>query len=558
MKKILVIEDEALIRENMEDTLRFSGYEVVSASDGIEGVAAITSHIPDLIVCDIMLPGMNGYDILHTVRSQSDTENIPFIFVSALSSRSDLRTGMELGADDYISKPFEAKELLQAVETRLKRAQLAGNTAKMNGVLGLPGIASFTKMYHEFYKRDGEGMAVVMFIARELYQVRMALGVKAYKKIMKMLVERIENVCGETANLFYLEAGDFAVLLPKTNSGTEVLSTAEEWMNKIREPIEYSNHQINFSLNTGVAQYPSATTGPEEILECAGIALRQSLIRGKNSTILFEQTLPNEVIDGFRLAMQIPGALDQGQFRVHYQPQFNLRTGALYGMEALIRWQHPELGLLTPYHFLPQAEEIGIINKMGDWVLAESCRQLKAWQQYGPDLVLSVNVSPIQLVGSGFDERTLAIIDDYGLLTSNVHLEVTENRLVDFYKGDENFARVNINNLVKAGIQFAIDDFGTGYSSLSRLRDLPFTILKIDQAFICNVHQVLGDQQIVKRIIDLASDFDMDVVTEGIEIKDHQIVVRDAGSHYGQGYYYSRPISAEDFEIKIAEWSKSP
>jgi EAL domain-containing protein (putative c-di-GMP-specific phosphodiesterase class I)/CheY-like chemotaxis protein len=554
MSKILVIEDETLIRENMEDILRFSGYEVVSAGDGVEGVAAVMSNLPDLIICDIMLPGMNGFDLLHAVRTNSETKNIPFIFVSALSSRSDLRTGMELGADDYISKPFEANELIQAVETRLKRAKDQEETNTVAGVLGLPGMSSFRELNHEFYRRDGEGMAAILFIIRELYQVRAALGIHAYNKIIKILKERIENVCGEKVNLFYLEAGDFALLLPETNSTSDLLTLVKDWMNRIREPIDYDGHQIHFSLNTGVSQFPNAATGPEDLLECAAIALRQSFITGKNSTIIFEQTLPAEVTDGFRLAMQIPGALDRHEFRVYYQPQFNLKTGKLYGMEALIRWQHPELGLLSPFNFLPQAEEIEIINKMGEWVLEDSCHHLKAWQQYNPDLILSVNVSPMQLDESGFDKRVLGIIENAGLSTNSVHLEVTENLLMDIHKGDEEFARDNMDNLVKAGIEFAIDDFGTGYSSLSRLRDLPFTILKIDQAFVRNVHQVEGDHQIVKRIIDLSNDFNMKVITEGIEIEAHETIMRDAGSHYAQGYYYSKPVSAEDFESNITKW----
>lgn len=253
----------------------------------------------------------------------------------------------------------------------------------------------------------------------------------------------------------------------------------------------------------------------------------------------------------------LENALRQGinkqQFYLEYQPKINMTTNELIGMETLVRWKHPELGIIPPGKFIPLAEETGLIIPLGEWILKESCRQAVVWQDKDyPSLNLSVNVSVRQLEDLNFVDKVKTILHETGLDPRRLEFEITESVLADIKS-----TIFILKEIRKLGISISVDDFGTGYSSLSYIKELPIDILKIDQSFVKDIHMNKESKEITKAIINLANSIGLDVIAEGIELKEHVDELNEYGNILGQGYYYSKPLNVDAFEDYIITMSHS-
>ncbi len=392
MNKILVIEDEQLVRENILELLDAEGFDTINASNGTSGVELAKKQKPDLIICDVMMPDLDGYGVLNILRQNLETATIPFIFLTAKADKSDFRQGMNLGADDYLTKPYQPDELLGIILTRLKKKQA---------------------------------------IALE------------YKRPVK-------------------------------------------------------SHLPN---NSNQAKLESS----------------------------------------LRLA------LERQEFEIYYQPQVSLQTGKIIGAEALLRWNHPEQGLISPVEFIPIAERTNLIIPIGEWVLRTACEQIKKWQKLFPNFFnfkIAVNVSAVQFNQKNF---TAIIVDT--LSTTNIdatclELELTETTIMKNVKS----AIKIMNNFKLLGIGISIDDFGIGYSSLSYVQEFNFDTLKIDRAFVKDVTSNPKTAALTQALIGMARSLNLNVIAEGVETEEELKFLLEQGCDAMQGYLFSRPIPARDFE----------
>jgi len=393
MKKILVIEDDRVIRENILKLLKAEGFDVTGAENGAQGLNAAVSNLPDVILCDVMMPQLDGYGVLVALRSHPVTATVPFVFLTGKADRSQVRQGMELGADDYLTKPFTKAELVGAISSRLKK-QAA--------------------------------------LAEQQYNLR--------------------------------------------SPSSESLQDADKL------------EQLKTSL-------------------CA--------------------------------------ALEREEFQVYYQPQVNVQTGKIMSAEALVRWLHPEKGLISPAEFIPAAEETGFIVQLGEWVLQTACKQMQVWQNAGFSLQqVAVNLSPRQFHQPNLSSRVAQILAEIGLSPSSLELELTESLMVE----DAESAIATLQQLKNLGVSISIDDFGTGYSSLSYLTQYPFDTLKIDRCFISNITDGCTNAAIVKAIIEMAHSLCLEVIAEGVETEAEKDFLWRYECDTMQGYLFSRPVPAADFE----------
>jgi EAL domain-containing protein (putative c-di-GMP-specific phosphodiesterase class I) len=272
---------------------------------------------------------------------------------------------------------------------------------------------------------------------------------------------------------------------------------------------------------------------------------------GGNGQRFYTSTMNEQAVERLLLENQLARAVNGGQLVLHYQPQVSLTDGHLVGLEALVRWQHPELGLVSPGVFIPLAEETGLIEEIGDWVLEEACRQLAEWREaHLPVVMMAVNISAPQFTRQPICQRVSELLAKYQLPSSLLELELTERVVMH----DPAHVREVMNNLAALGVQLSMDDFGTGYSSLSYLQKFPLDKLKIDMSFVRNIASSKDDLAIAKAIIQLGHSLDLTVIAEGVETIEQKLLLKQAGCQEGQGYYFAKPLPAE----KVAELLKQP
>jgi diguanylate cyclase (GGDEF)-like protein len=562
MKTILVIEDEEFVRENILELLDAEGFEAFGAENGKIGFELAKVKVPDLILCDVMMPGLDGYGVLTALRQDSVLASIPFIFLTAKASKSDLRQGMELGADDYLTKPFTRAELLGAIGTRLKKqaavedryyAELQQTKAKLNYLIhndsltNLPNRFSLREQFKQIKKTDSspEQLVTVLSVGLDRFnQINTHLGNSIGDLLLKTVAERLSVCVGNQGIVARLNDDQFAVILATIKHRNEASQIAQDILTRLSETFELGGQEIFVTASLGIALCPRDGTEIEQLLNHAHIAMMKAKQQGGDHYEFYAAAYNIGSSDRLALQTSLRYALEREELEVYYQPQVNLKTGEIFGAEALVRWQHPERGLVLPSKFIPIAEETGLIVPIGEWVLYTACKQVKVWQNSGfPSLQIAVNLSSRQFGQLDLRHRLVQIIINTGIEPKYIELELTESMLVQ----NTEVAIRRLNALKALGVKIAIDDFGTGYSSLSYLQQFPFDVLKIDRCFIRNITENTSNAAITEAIIAMAKNLNLKLIAEGVETEDELSFVCQHQCDGMQGYLFSRPVPVQEF-----------
>jgi diguanylate cyclase (GGDEF)-like protein len=580
MKKILVIEDEDFVRENILELLDVEGFEAIGAENGQVGVNLAKGIIPDLILCDVMMPGLDGYGVLRAIRQDALTASIPFIFLTAKAAKADFRQGMELGADDYITKPFTRAELLGAITSRLKKqatletlynSELQQAKAEINYLIHhdslthLPNQLSLREQFKQVQSQDISNEKLVTVLSLDLdrfNQINDNLGQAVADVLLKAVAERIKTCVGSLGIVARLNTTQFAIILAfaqqdacSTQYKREVCNLAQTLLNSLSQTFELAKQELFITASIGIALYPRDGTEIEQLLNHANTALTQAKQHGGNQYQFYSTAFNIGSSDRLALQSSLRHALERQELLLYYQPQVNLKTGQIVGAEALVRWQHPERGLISPDKFIPIAEETGLIVPIGEWVLKTACQQTKVWQNAGfSHLRIAVNLSSRQFSQIDLRHQLVAILMETGLDPKYIELELTESMLVH----NTEVAIRRLNALKSLGVEIAIDDFGTGYSSLSYLQQFPFDILKIDRCFIQNITDNPNNAAITKAIIEMAKTLNLKLMAEGVETEAELSFVCQNHCDGMQGYLFSRPLPSHDFEQLLKKNKRLP
>jgi diguanylate cyclase (GGDEF)-like protein len=562
MKKILVIEDEDLLRVNTVQILQFEDFSTLAAENGWVGIQLAQEHLPDLILCDVMMPELDGYGVLATLRQNPLTATIPFIFTTAKSTKADLRRGMELGADDYLTKPFNADELLNAISTRLEKqaiisqrhtAALKQAEEKLNYLIQYDSLTNLPNqlLLQECLsplldKANCDEKIVALFIVNleHLQQINNTLGHFIGDLLLKEVAERLITCLGEDIAVFRLQAKQFAISLPSIKQEQEAVNVAQTVLNTLSFPFLLEGYEVFITTSIGIALYPFDGTNITTLIKNANIAMYFAKEQTSNNYQFYNKNIDLDFSRQLLLNSKLHHALERAEFQVYYQPQVDLKTGKIVGAEALLRWHHPELGFISPAEFIPIAEENGLIIPISEWVLMTACQQNKSWHMAGFPLRISVNLSGRHFNQHNFSQDLVRRLAETGLEPEYLELELTESILI------RNLETVNqiLNELRSLKIQIAIDDFGTGYSSLSYLKRFSFDTLKIDRCFVNGSIDDLKTRAIVTAIIQMAHDLSLKVIAEGVETEAELSFVWQQNCDEIQGYFFSRPLPAVEFE----------
>ena len=400
------------------------------------------------------------------------------------------------------------------------------------------------RMQHaiERARRGGGGIAVLLLDVDRFKNVNDSLGHDAGDSLLQDLARRLSNTLRGGDTLARLGGDEFLIVLEENTGIPEVDPIVSRLAGVFDRPFLCGGQTLFITASIGASVYPADGGDPETLIRNAELAMYQAKGDGRNTLEFYRQEMASESLDRLNLENELRGALTRGEFLLHFQPQVNLITGELAGVEALVRWQHPSRGLLPPGTFIPIAEEIGIIGDIGDWVLTEACRQMVAWHTSGPRIPrVAVNLSVQQLERGALTRRISQLLEDHRLPAEELELEVTESMIMR--QADRAIA--TLRELRALGVGISVDDFGTGYSSLGYLRRLPLNRLKIDRSFVTDIGQDKDAAMIARAIIGLGSSLGFEVVAEGIETADQAAFLRAEGCQIGQGYLFGRPVSAD-------------
>jgi len=386
-----------------------------------------------------------------------------------------------------------------------------------------------------------------MFIDLDKFkEVNDTLGHRMGDLLLQEAARRISDCVRETDTVARLGGDEFIIILSELDDAGNVGRVAESVRQSLANPFRLEEEITYISASIGITLYPDDATEMEDLLRNADQAMYAAKDAGRNRFSYFTQSMQQAAQARLRLTNELRGALTAGQFRVHYQPIVELATGRIDKAEALIRWQHPERGMVSPAQFIPLAEETGMIVEIGDWVFKESARQLKHWMALcNTELQVSVNMSPVQFSNPVCAcEAWLIYLQELGLSAQSLAIEITEGLLLNA----ESSVTDKLFGFHDMGIQVAIDDFGTGYSSLSYLKKFNIDYLKIDQSFVRDLATDPNDMAISEAIIVMAHKLGLKVIAEGVETEAQRALLTQAGCDYAQGYLLSRPLPADEFK----------
>ncbi len=686
--RLLLVDDEPMNRDMLSRRLEHQGFQVDLAADGPTALARIGEKPPDLVLLDIMMPGMTGVEVLQRLRATHAASQLPVIMVTALKDTDQVVEALNLGANDYITKPVDfpvalariqgqlarkaAESALRESEERYALAARGANdglwdwdlpsgrvyySARWKAILGYlddeigedadewfsrvhpedlenlratlraeqaggsnAGFESEHRVRHRdrTYRwlrcrgavvQDGDGTAMrmagstsditahklsdpltglanrvllvdrleqefsryrahpdapfaLLFLDIDRFRlINDSLGHRAGDQLLSAMAERLLRGLstgvsqGRPASrdlAARLRGDEFAVLLCDLPAVADAVHVAQRILTELREPFGLGDRGVFCTVSIGIAPCSLDYLSAADMLRDGETAMHNAKSRGRSRCEVFDESMHTRAMERLQLENDLRHALANQELSVHYQPKVRLADRRICGFEALARWPHPRRGWIPPAEFIPVAEETGLIHELDMWILRQAAAQLKRWHaQYpcDPPLSVSVNLSPRQFEEPHLVDDIAEVLRETALEPSSLRLEITESLLLE----NHDQARDVLVRLKQLGIGLKLDDFGTGYSSLAYLAQLPFDTMKIDQAFMLQLRAGDANSEIVASILDMAHTLGMRVVAEGVERNDQVTRLISMGCEYGQGYFFSRPVSVEDAERLITE-----
>lgn len=398
--------------------------------------------------------------------------------------------------------------------------------------------------------RNNEMMAVMFLDLDHFKLVNDMVGHAMGDHLLRSVAERLMACVRESDTVSRMGGDEFTLLLPRISHAEDVAKIAQKILDALQQPWIFSGQEFQVTTSIGIALYPNDGEDADTLLKHADTAMYRAKEQGRNNYQLFTPAMNTKILERLALETSLRHALKRNEFIVYYQPQVNTDNRQVIGMEALVRWQHPERGLVFPDQFIPLAEETGLIVPIGEWVLRTACAQTKAWQEQGlPPVRVTVNISPCQFKQKNLAEKVAKVLEETGLDPGCLELEITESITMQ----DVDFTIATLRELRKMGIRIAIDDFGTGYSSLNYLKRFPIHTLKIDRSFVRDITTNPEDAAIVATVIVLAENLHLKVIAEGVETEEQHDFLREKHCVEMQGYLFSKPVSPGEFEKLLAQ-----
>ncbi|HEY8606019.1 MAG TPA: EAL domain-containing protein [Noviherbaspirillum sp.] len=567
-------------------------YDVVTADSGAAALREVLTHHFAVILLDVSMPGMDGFETAETIHSHPRSAATPIIFVTAhYADEMNRLKGYQQGAADYLISPVipqilyskiavfielekknmqlqAQKEELAALNRNMQVQQMedlkrinaaleieiverrqaeerANALATKDPLTGLLNRRSLTEhLEHAVARasRNGERLGLLFLDMDKFKSINDTLGHDGGDELLLQVASRITGSVRSADVVARLGGDEFVVLmegLPSYNAAAEV---GRKIIRAHETPFSIASQSIRTSVSVGISLFPQDGTTVNELMRSADLAMYHAKKERTGTVQFFREELNARMVERCQIEHELQHALENNEFELYYQPKVEANTGRIAGVEALLRWHHPRLGLLSGGQFMDAATDTGQVVPIGEWVIGAACAQARRWQDRDgifPNLPIAVNIA-IPQIYAGLPDVIERSLRQHQVPPSSLQLEITESLLIE----DVEKATSVLREISESGITIAIDDFGTGYSSLSVLKALPIDILKIDQSFVRDLGKDLGDNAIVEAIVNMARALALRVVAEGVETREQLDILRDLGCDEHQGYFYSKPMPA--------------
>jgi diguanylate cyclase (GGDEF)-like protein len=668
-EKILIVDDEPGFRQISIDALESSGFQIYEAESGEEALNLVKEHIPDLILLDVLLEDMDGFEVCRQLLQLNILQNTPILMVTGLEDLNSVNQAFQSGASGFVTKPVNYPILLQQINFQLRASKnllalhesqdqlsivqkianlgywrwdvkndcvmISNSLASMldikfenscislndylflihpedrgyvrtlmtavidiaalkpceyriqikdkqpiivhqemeisqdaaNIILGtvqdvtqqrktehqvrqlaysdtLTGLASRAYFYKHLedvikvaHRRD-DHFSLLFLDLDGFKDVNDSLGHSIGDELLKVIAERLKNAIREIDFISRLSGDEFCILVDDVNDQYDAADVASRCLEQINLPVILSDQEIRPRCSIGISHFPEDGEDLQTLLKAADSAMYAAKEQGKHRYAFYQQSLTTQAEQRLSMEQELRLAIQRNQFELHYQPQIDIKSGRMIGVEALIRWNNPLMGLMPPSNFIGAAERIGVIKLLGEWVLKTACTQLAQWQKQGlPNFRMAVNISPLHFNDPILLDTITNILNDTGLKPEFLELEITESVMQTSHGNNLMF-----DELRKLGIKVAIDDFGTGYSSLASLKLLSIDYLKIDRLFIVDLLTSNDSVILLESIINMAHGLKLCVVAEGVEHEAESELLKKINCDIIQGYLYSRPV----------------
>ncbi|WP_428034821.1 putative bifunctional diguanylate cyclase/phosphodiesterase [Amphritea sp.] len=566
MRLLLIDDDEvdrmAVIRSLKKSTTNVS--EVITAATASEGLELASREHFDAILLDYRLPDQDGLAVLQTLRS-GNFESGTVVMLSRHEDETLAERCLEAGAQDFLLKDeVNGRRLYRAVRQARQRYQIqdALNRSReqllelsvhdpLTGLLNRRGFDNaMKKEFARAQRSDSNELALLLLDLDDFKNINDIHGHATGDLLLIEVAQRLNTVIRDNDYLCRLGGDEFVIVMTLLEHEEQAVELANRIFSILQQPFKIGTTTADQSVTAsiGIAMLDGSDDHTEDLLKCADIAMYHAKKTGRNQCQYYSSALQQLVQSRIRIKNDLSVALDRNEFRVFYQAQFNASDRSLGGAEALLRWQHPELGLLSPDVFMPIAEETGLIVSIGNWVLHEGCRQLKEWQLNYPELAgnmtIAINLSPVQIKQHSLSTAVHNALDKHALDANCLELEITESAMIE----DTTATAEILSAISHHGITFSLDDFGTGYSSLVHLKQFPISVLKIDKGFVSSIENDDKNKRLLIAIIAFAKALEMCVVAEGVETVEQAEICTEYSCDLLQGYYFARPLPADQFE----------
>ncbi|WP_413795482.1 MULTISPECIES: bifunctional diguanylate cyclase/phosphodiesterase [unclassified Pseudomonas] len=451
-----------------------------------------------------------------------------------------------------------AQSRLRAGEAKIAYAESVEYLAYHDGLTTLPNRSLFSKLLSQSISeasRYDRQLAVLFLDLDRFKQVNDMLGHDAGDQLLKEVAQRLEACLRSSDTVARLGGDEFVILLPELSQDNDVATAAQKILTAIARPFNLQGQEFRVTASVGISVFPHDGLDEQTLTKNADSAMYQAKQRGKNNFQFYSAKLNADSLERLTLELSLRHALERQEFQLHYQAKRDIRSGQITGMEALLRWQHPDLGIVAPMQFIPVAEETGLIVPIGKWVLKTACQQNVAWQQQGlPHLGVAVNLTARQFADENLLTDLAEVLAETGMDARLLELEIAERLLMQ----DVKRALSVLTGLKRLQVRIAIDDFGMGYSSLSALEQFPLDVIKIDRSCICDTSSVSEDKALTEAIIAMGRTLSLTVVAQGVETKAQADFLRDNACDEFQGFYFNKPIPADQFKVLLQAEAAAP
>ncbi|MBL8287391.1 MAG: EAL domain-containing protein [Rubrivivax sp.] len=591
---VLVVDDDAGGRRLTRATLTRSGFAVSEAGDGAAALQAMRRGLPDLVLLDVSMPVMDGFTACAELRRLPGGERIPVVMMTGLEDTASIERAFEVGATDFITKPINwavlphrvrymmrasaaIDELQQSILRRQEAEEQIRRLAYYDPLTGLPNRLLFVEQLERALaqaERHGRRLAIMFVDLDNFKRVNDTLGHRAGDELLCKASARLAGALRAhdalarperspalpaaaasasavapavpaAANIARLGGDEFIVMLTDVGSPDHVAGVARRLVQTLGEPIVVQGTEVFVGGSVGVASYPEDGSDIDTLLMNADTAMYRAKSAGRGGFQLYDRSMNARALDRLHMETRLRRALERDEFVLHYQPRVDVVSGRIVGAEALIRWQHPERGLLPPAEFIPLVEDAGLVVPIGEWAIRTVCRQSAAWLAAGLSPVpVAVNLSSTHFRERELPARVARALAEHGVPASCLEIEVTESLLI----ADPELSVGIAQELATMGVALSIDDFGTGYSSMGYLKKLPIAALKIDRSFVRDLETDPDDAAIVSAIVALAHSLKLKVVAEGVETPAQLAFLQSVQCDEYQGFLTSRAVSVGEFE----------